>query len=124
MHLAIDNEVRRLARILWEFHALDLGLQRSDFVLAMGSHDLRVAKHAAELVLAGMAPILVVSGGLGKVTRDGTEPPEGERFATVALEQGVPGDKIIVEGTATNTGENITRSRDLLARRDIPVQSG
>ena len=43
--------------------------------------------------------------------------PRGEavHYRERAIELGVPSDAILVEGQAANTGENITRTRDLLA---------
>ncbi|MEA3041995.1 MAG: hypothetical protein QOC65_1484 [Sphingomonadales bacterium] len=112
------------AQVLWDFHYLDTPLQRADFVLALGSHDERVAEKAADLVLQGWAPTLVTSGGLGKVTAGHWTESEGERFAQIAQARGVESSKIIVEAVATNTGENITKTRELLDRLRIPVGRG
>jgi len=68
--------------------------------------------------------LLVTTGGLGKVTRHIWGTPEGVRFAEIARSLGVPEAKILIEDTATNTGENLTRTRDLLARERIVVRSG
>jgi len=53
MEPLIDKDVRRLAGVLWDYHHLDLGLRRADFVLALGSHDQRVASAAAKHVIDG-----------------------------------------------------------------------
>lgn len=112
------------ARALWDFHRLDMPLEEADFILAMGSHDDRVAEAAADLLLEGFAPLLVTSGGLGKVTKDHWQQSEGERFAQIARERGVPDSAIFVEREATNTGANLTLTRALLAARGIRVTSG
>jgi uncharacterized SAM-binding protein YcdF (DUF218 family) len=120
----LSPEERRHALRLWEFHRLPMEPGRADFVLAMGSHDERVARHAAELVLEGRAPLLVTSGGLGKVTSDTWQGSEGERFAKIAESMGVPSERILVEGEATNTGDNIVLTRRLLEERGIAVRAG
>lgn len=123
-NIIIDEEVLRTARVLWDYHHLDLGLRPSSFILALGSHDERVGAHAAELMMKGLAPILVLSGGFGKVTRHIWGVTEGERFAEIARKLGVPDSKILVENEATNTGDNVTKTRDLLNRLRIPIKSG
>lgn len=120
----IDAHVRACAAVLWSYHALDKGIQKVDFILALGSHDTRVAQWAAKLMVDGWAPFLVTSGGFGKVTRDISAISEGERFAQIAEKLGVPREKIVVEPAATNTGANIVNTRELLKSRGITVASG
>jgi uncharacterized SAM-binding protein YcdF (DUF218 family) len=103
---------------------LDLGLRRADFVLTLGSHDERVAAVAAKLVVDSFADLLVTTGGFGKVTRQIWGVTEGARFAEIARNLGVPEAKILIEDRATNTTENLTRTRDLLAQEGIAVKSG
>lgn len=119
------GSVEAAARILWDYHDLRLEPPTlSDIILVMGSHDLRVAEHGAELMLKGLARWLVLSGGFGKVTPDEWKSPEAEMFREVARRRGVPDEQIIVEQEATNTGENVTFSRRLLEARDVTVTSG
>lgn len=122
-HFAEENILEH-AQVLWDYHNLDLGLEISDFILAMGSHDERVAVHAAELMLKGFAPLLVTSGGLGKVTKDMWKVSEGEHFANIAKEMGVPVDNIIVEDQATNSGDNITKTKDIMEKKGLSVKKG
>jgi len=56
-----------LAKILWNFNCLNSPLHKVDFIIAMGSHDLRIAERAAQLVLDGYAPLLVCTGGFGRL---------------------------------------------------------
>ena len=78
---SIDDDTRSLARKLWDYHRLSRATNSTaDFVLALGSHDERVAQHAAKLVKDGVAPLLVTSGGLGKVTAEIWQISEGQRF--------------------------------------------
>lgn len=110
-----------LAGRLWRYHNVDEEIPENvGLVLAMGSHDDRVARHAAELMLGGIAPLLVTSGGFGKVTKEIRTEPEGRRFRRLVVACGVPADRVLVESTATNTGENLTLTRDLLDAHGIP----
>lgn len=101
------------ARILWDYHHLGHTLAPSDAILVLGSHDTRVAEWGATLYLQGWAPLLVLSGGQGLLTRDWPE-PEAERFAEIARGMGVPDEAILIENRSTNTGENILFTRQLL----------
>ena len=82
-------------------------LQTADLIWALGSHDLRVADRVAELWHAGMAPLVVMSGGLGNFTEGVFEKPEADLFAERAIELGVPEEVILIENRSTNTGENV-----------------
>ena len=116
------NEALSHAQRLWDYLRLDHPLRPSDLVLALGSHDLRVAERAARIFLDGWAPLLVVAGGIGRLTGDWTE-PEADHFARVARRMGVPEDQILVENRSSNTGENVLFTRRLLAERGIEPRS-
>ena len=45
--------------------------------------------------------------------------PEAEIFRDIAIEMGVPSDRIIVETKATNTGENVLFSYKILSSRNL-----
>src|SRR4249919_2833642 len=77
----INSEVLHLGKILWDYHHVNHIVQQSDCILALGSHDLRVADRAAELYLQGYAPMLIFSGGLGNLTREMWTRSEADLFA-------------------------------------------
>ena len=113
------NRVRELARTIWNYHQLDHELAHADAILVLCSHDTAVAARGAELALAGWAPLLIFSGGLGAITRQLWREPEAETFAAIAIEMGVPRDRILIENQSTNTGENVLFTKRLLADRRI-----
>jgi uncharacterized SAM-binding protein YcdF (DUF218 family) len=115
----INDEIIRLARLLWNFHHVDHVVEKSDCILALGSHDLRVADRAAELYMEGMAPVLIFSGGLGNLTKGLWKKSEAELFALIALEKGVPSEAIFIENKSTNTGENIIFTKQLLQQNKL-----
>ena len=118
----INNSVLALAKKLWDYHHTHHSLQPSDCILVLGSHDTRVAERGAELYLQGWAPLLVFSGGLGRLTKEEWSEPEAELFAKIAIEKGVPPDAILIENQSTNTGENILFTQQLLKQKNLDPQ--
>jgi len=119
----IAKEVLVDAKKLWDYHHLNHTPQKSDCILVLGSHDLRVADRGAELYLQGWAPILIFSGGLGNVTKGIWKDPEADRFARIALDKGVPAEAIFIENQSTNTGENILFTQRLLQEKGLHPQT-
>ena len=111
--------IERWARIVWDYHHVRHALQKADCIVGLGSHDTRVANRAAELFLEGWAPLLVFSGHLGSLTSAIWTRSEAEVFADVAVERGVPRERILLESRSTNTGENVDFTRRLLAERGL-----
>ena len=116
-------EIRALAYKIWDYHHLHHRLEKADCILALGSHDLRVAERGAELWLQGWAPWLIFSGGLGNLTRETWVEPEADLFAKVALGMGVPHAVILTENRSTNTGENILFTQQLLQEKGMDPES-
>lgn len=110
----MTEEILAPARIIWNYHLLHHAVAKADCILALGSNDTRVAERAAELYLQGLAPVVVMSGGLGRLTKETFTQSEASLFAQIAMELGVPKDAILVEDRSTNTGENIVFSRKLM----------
>jgi uncharacterized SAM-binding protein YcdF (DUF218 family) len=122
--MSINNEeIKGLAKRIWDYHHLNHDLLKSDVILVLGSHDTRVAERAAELFLAGYAPVIIFSGGLGRLTKELWDKSEAEVFADIAIKMGVPAGNIIIENQSTNTGENILFTKKLLAERGIDFHS-
>jgi uncharacterized SAM-binding protein YcdF (DUF218 family) len=119
----MNKIVLAAAQVLWNYHQLHHQLKKSDCILALGSHDLRVAERAAELYLQGYSPLLIMSGGLGNFTREIWTESEAEKFAQIAIRKGVPQESILIENKSTNTGENIRFTRNLLERWEIAVHN-
>ena len=108
-----------LARAIWDYMLLGHELVPSDLILVLGSNDVRVAEHGARLFLRGLAPLMVCSGDVGRLTATRFSRSEAETFAGVAVASGVPREAILLETRATNTGENIVFTRELLAVRGM-----
>jgi uncharacterized SAM-binding protein YcdF (DUF218 family) len=119
----MDDRIRALAKIIWDYHHLDHQLAPADAILVLCSHDTAVAARGAELFLQGWAPLLIFAGGLGAITRHLWDEPEADQFARIAVEMGVPTDRILIENRSTNTGENILFTKQLLAERRLDLRT-
>ena len=118
----MDHRIRALAQTLWNYHRLDHQLAPADAILVLCSHDKAVAKRGAELFLQEWGPLLIFAGGLGAITRHLWHEPEADQFAAIAVEMGVPRERILVENRSTNTGENVLFTKRLLAAKGIEPQ--
>lgn len=115
-------EALRLASVVFDFHRLNHRPAPADAMLVLGTNDLRVAGYAAELYHQGLAPLLVVTGGVAHqsdLLATSWDRPEADVFAEELLARGVPGAAIVLEREATNTAENLRFSRRLLVGRDL-----
>lgn len=117
------EEAIALAKRLWDYHHVHHVIAKSDCILVLGSHDLRVAERGAELFLEGWAPLLILSGGLGNLTLGVWEEAEADRFARTAMAMGVPAGAILLENRSSNTGENILFTRRLLDEKGLAPES-
>lgn len=107
----VSVEVLAAARMLWDYHCIYDELQTADVIIGLGSYDTRVAEHAAELYMQGLATWLMFTGHSGNWTKGLYKSSEAEAFAEIAIAAGVPESAIIIEPRATNIGENILFSR-------------
>ena len=71
--------------------------RQADLILALGSHDRRVPDYAAAVYHSGAAPLLVCTGGLGRMTRDLWTEPEAVIFSRRCRELDVPAERILTE---------------------------
>lgn len=105
------------ARLLWDYLRLGIAARPAECLLVFGGHDIGVATRAADLYAAGIAPLIVVSGG-SRAVPDGSDfPTEADAIADVLLNQDVPKESIALERLASNTSENFWLSAELL--RDL-----
>ncbi|MFJ5607813.1 YdcF family protein [Streptomyces sp. NPDC093221] len=89
--------------------------------ITLGSLDLGVATTAAGLYRAGMFPTVVFTGDTSAATQARFPRGEATHYREHALSLGVPDEAILLEPKATNTGQNIGFSREVLENAGIPV---
>ncbi len=119
---SMDSRIRALVERVWEYHHLNHQLSHADAILVLCSHDKIVANRGAELFLEGWAPLLIFAGGLGSITSRLWREPEADQFARIAIATGVPEERILIENSSTNTGENILFTKRLLLQRRLDPQ--
>ncbi|XP_041114421.1 uncharacterized protein SCO4629-like [Polyodon spathula] len=117
----MDDVCENCAQVLWNYLQMHHPLAQSDVIIGLGCHDIRVAERSASLFLEGWAPWLLFTGYLGNQTAGVWQRPEAEIFTDVAVKMGVPRDRILLETGATNTGENIRFSFQVLMEQSIPA---
>ncbi|MGL5694032.1 MAG: YdcF family protein [Peptostreptococcaceae bacterium] len=111
------------AKLLWNYHKLNQKLTKSEVILGFGSHDINVAKRCAELYLNGYGNKIIFTGGFGRITKNLWNMPEADKFAQIAINIGVPKENIIIENKASNTGENISKTKELLKNMNLSPSS-
>lgn len=111
------------AELLWDYNQMHHPVRQCDAAIVLGSHDLGVAGVAAEMYLHGNFPVAVFTGG--RTPSAAAIFPRGEavHFREHALSLGVPEEVALLEPDATNTGENITLSWQVLERVGYEVES-
>jgi uncharacterized SAM-binding protein YcdF (DUF218 family) len=119
----MNSEIIDLAQILWDYHQLHHTLEKADCIFVLGSHDTRVAERGAELYLQGWAPMIIMSGGLGRLTKESWTESEASLFARIAIDKGVSAEAILIEDKSTNTGENILFTQRLLKQKGLDPAS-
>ena len=115
------DEVDTNAKIIWDYMHMHQKLKPMDAIFALGSNDTRVAERAAGLYHGKYAPIVIFSGKSGKNPSLGKS--EADAFSEIAIELGVPEERILKEDQATNTGENILFTRRLLTEKGLNCKS-
>jgi uncharacterized SAM-binding protein YcdF (DUF218 family) len=111
-----DPAIRAALATAWDFMRLVHRPRPADLILTLGSFDPNAAVHAARLWHAGLAPRIIMSGGIahrGGLLDTGWDRSEAQVFADVALKLGVPTEAILLEERAENTGNNFTFAREL-----------
>jgi uncharacterized SAM-binding protein YcdF (DUF218 family) len=119
----MTEEALELAETVWNFMQLGHTPIAADLMLVFGTNDLRVASLAADLLLQGLAPLAVATGGIahaGDLLATPWDRPEAVMFAEEMNRRGVPAESILIEPRATNTAENVRFSRALIESRPGP----
>ncbi|MCT9933181.1 YdcF family protein [Planotetraspora sp. A-T 1434] len=119
----LPEAIRADVETLWDYHDLRHAVRPADVGIGLGSHDLGVATCAADLYHRGMFPLIVFTGANAPTTVAVFPRGEAVHYQEHAIARGVPAEAVLIEPTATNTGQNISRTRELLSERGIEVRS-
>jgi uncharacterized SAM-binding protein YcdF (DUF218 family) len=119
----VPEALRADVETLWDYNNMHHELRPVDVGIGLGSHDLGVAIHTTDLYHRGIFPRVVFTGANAPTTVDRFPLGEAIHYHEYAVAHGVPDQAILVESTATNTSENIERTRKLLLDSCIDVKS-
>lgn len=110
----MNTETIQKARDIWAYMSSFRSKEKSDAIVICCSYDLRVCDHACDLISNGFSDTLVISGNVGNWTRHIYNEPEAQVFFRRAISNGIREEQILLELKATNLGENITFSKNLI----------
>jgi uncharacterized SAM-binding protein YcdF (DUF218 family) len=119
----IWKSLRADVETLWNYHDMRHELHPCDVGIGLGSHDLGVAVIAVDLFHQGMFPRIVFTGANAPTTVDRFPRGEAVHYREYAVEHGVPAEAVLIESRATNTAENLTFTRAVLAGHGIKPRS-
>jgi hypothetical protein len=114
------NELQfRNLEILWDYLRIDSKLPESADAIIVGGAALMtdMAQRAAELYHKNISQTIVVSGYEAADSQSGES--EAVLMKRILLADGVSNDDILLDEKASNTGENITNSEQIL--RDLGI---
>ncbi|NGY59317.1 YdcF family protein [Lentzea sp. NEAU-D13] len=119
----LPRGLRADVETLWAYHDMGHEPRRCDVGIGLGSHDLGVATYTAELYHQGMFPRIVFTGANAPTTIERFPRGEAVHYREHAITLGVPAEVISIETQATNTGQNLTNSRQILAEAGVRPES-
>jgi uncharacterized SAM-binding protein YcdF (DUF218 family) len=111
------------AETLYDFNQMRHELHPCSVGIGLGSHDPNVPVYAAELYHRRLFPLLIFTGASAPTTVDRFPRGEAVHFREIAIEHGVPAEAILIETQARHTGENVSRTRELLREHHVTVNS-
>lgn len=117
-----DPAIADALAIAWNYMRLVHDPRPADAILTLGSFDPNAAVHAARLWRSGLAPLVIMSGGMahrGGLLETGWDRTEARVFAEVAIGEGVPASAILLEERAQNTGDNFAFARAVARRAGL-----
>ena len=112
-----------LAKILWDYLYLGEEIKKCDCILGLGCYDLHIPEKCAQLYHDGYGDFIIFTGGLGKCTSGVFEKSEAEVFRDIAINLGVPENKILIENKSTNTGDNFRFTKAFIEEKGLSIHS-
>lgn len=119
----IDNDDLKYIQILWEFMRMNQEIEKSDCMIVLGCSDVKVGDIAIDLYKQGLADKVIFTGGYGKITKNIWNVPEADKFAEIAISNGIPKNKIFIENKSTNTIENFKFTKELIENEKLDINS-
>jgi len=114
----LKKEIIPFIMKLWDYHNLTSTLKNADYIVGLGSYDVKVAKRCAQLYHKKLAPFIIFSGKNGNWTKGKWSDTEAATFKAHAISYDIPEKEILLEENSTNLGENIKYVKGLLSTRN------
>ena len=114
--------VYEYTKVLWDYMHMNQLPGKADCIVGFGCYVEDIPRRCAQLYHAGFAPYVAFSGGLGRNTSGLFTQSEAERFAAIAVAEGVPEERIILENKSTNSAENLLFTPKVLAEHGIEAK--
>lgn len=118
----MERNVQALTRILWEYMQFGQEPEPADCIVGFGCYDEDIPRRCTQLYRQGFAPFVAFSGGLGRNTSGLWTRSEAERFAAIAVAEGMPENRIILENKSTNSAENLLFTPKILAAHGVKAE--
>lgn len=118
----MNNTVFTNLKIIWDYMHLNMEPCNVDCIVGFGNYNDDIAIRAAELYKIGYSSKILFTGGLGRNTSDLWVTSEAERFADIAIREGVSETDIIIVNKSTNTAENILFTKELFTSLGMNVK--
>jgi uncharacterized SAM-binding protein YcdF (DUF218 family) len=110
----ITSELKRYLDRLWDYLAESDELDTADLIYVFGGISELAVREAIRLKKENLAPKILFSGKHGSYMKNVIDLTEAEKYANLALENGVKLEDILLEKESINTPENIVKSAALL----------
>jgi hypothetical protein len=94
----------------------------AEMIFVLGNKSDALPGEAAKLFNQKLAPLIVVSGGYGRLTKNDVI-GEADRYLKVLRELGIPDSAIKAERASTNTGENILFTQRMLTAQGYAFEA-
>lgn len=119
----VDIHEEKLLKILWDYMEVPMEIPKCDLILGCGSRNTSIAVECARLWKQGYGDSILFTGGYGKITKYVFAKPEAQVFKELAIQEGVPSEKIEMETKSQNTGDNFRFSNKLIETKKIKADS-
>lgn len=119
----MNQEIKKDVEVLWNYLCLENVPVKTDCIIGLGSILKNIPKKCAELYKSGLGDYIIFTGNCGKGTEGVISKTEAEIFKSIAIQEGVPEDKILIETEATNTYENFRYSMKVLNDNNLQSSS-
>lgn len=119
----MEEKIIKNAKLLYNYLNVPTKIVPSDLIIGLGCMDKGIPEHCSKLYKDGYGNLIIFSGNVGKGTEGILNITEAERFKNIAIEKGVPEEKVLLEKDATNTYENYKYTKRLLEDKNINFQS-